>query len=118
METCVKNNSNARGAVNAKMNILSSGRTVRKREPGDGKGVDIGIAPGAFGANLQSHLDKLPKETHERMLKHISAHVDQALGPIVKLLEREGNENDVRLAKDVGPNMLRTIIEYLEDKRS
>jgi hypothetical protein len=111
-------NANAYGAVDARSAKLEQGRAVRGREAGDGDGVDIGISPGAFSVSLEKHLKKLSPATKERMLSHLKEHVELAMKPLVKLVEREGDEHDVHLLKDVGPNMLRTVIECLEDKSS
>lgn len=94
---------------------LAAMREKRGRAPGDGRGVDIGISPGAFVA-LERHLEKLPEQTKRRLLDHVRNHVDEALKPMVKLVEKKGTEHELLLLRDVGPNMLRTVIEFLEEE--
>lgn len=106
---------NERGAVRAKAEDLATKRQIRKREIGDGEGVDIGIAPGAFAGAIEKMLVTASPQTRERLRMHICASVDEAMKPLIRLAERETNEAAVRLLQDVGPNMLRTIIECLED---
>ena len=108
-------NVNGHGEVDARFQHLTTVRKVRRREAGDGEGIDIGIMPGAF-ISIEQHLKTLNPATRARMLTHISHHVDEAMKPLLKLVGREGTEYDVLMIKDVGPNMLRTVIEALEDK--
>ena len=102
------------GAVALKAEALENKREGRKT--GDGQGVDPSISPGAFGTTLQKTLTKLSPDTQKRMLTHIRNSVDEAMRPIVKLLGRDATDYDVALFKDVGPNMLRTVMEFLEER--
>jgi hypothetical protein len=101
-------------AVAAQLEGLVQKRRVRRRQAGDGQGVDIGL--GCLGARFEKILDKLPGETRARMLDHIHLHVDEAMKPILRVVERAGHVEDANYLRDVGPNMLRTIMEYLEQK--
>jgi hypothetical protein len=102
------------GAVAAQFDDLTMKRKVRRRKDGDGLGPDVGI--GLVGSRLEKILDKLPKETKARMLEHIRLHVDEAMKPILRAIERTGDDYELEFIRGVGPNMLRTFIEYLEDK--
>ena len=104
----------ARGAVAAQFDDLTAKRRVRRRKDGDGQGPDIGI--GLVGTRLEKILDKLPKETKARMLDHIRLHVDEAMKPILRTIERAGDDYELEFIRSVGPNMFRTFIEYLEDE--
>lgn len=104
------------GAVAETVDRLVTGRKARRRKPGDGEGVDIGIA-NCFGITIEEHLSKLSPAERPRMHDHIKSHVDAAMKPLLKLMQRDGaDEADVRFFADIGPNMFRTIIEYFEEK--
>ena len=109
-------NPNGHGQVDVRAQALGSMREKRGRAPGDGDGVDIGIQPGAF-IGLERHLKTLKPATRARMASHIRDHVEEAMKPLIKLVERNGNDHELLLLRDVGPNMLRTVLESLEDKR-
>lgn len=111
-------NPNAEGAVDARLKHLGEARKVRRREPGDGDDVDIGIAPGAFSVSIERHLSSLKPENKDRLLKHMIEHVDAAMKPLRKLVKAKGSDHELMLLNDVGPNMLRTIIEFLEAKEN
>jgi hypothetical protein len=108
-------NINGHGQVDARARALGDMRKSRGRKPGDGGGVDIGIQPGAF-IGLERHLKTLKPATRARMATHIRDHVNEAMKPLLKLVERNGNDHELLLLRDVGPNMLRTVLESLEDK--
>jgi hypothetical protein len=108
-------NPNGHGQVDLRAQSLDVSRQNRGRSPGDGEGVDISIMPGAF-IGLEVHLNTLNSATRARMAAHIREHVDEAMKPLIKLMERNGNDYELLLLKDVGPNMFRTILESLEDK--
>ena len=97
--------------LNEEFRDLAAKRRVRKRQVGDGKGVDIGI--GCLPADVERVLDKLSPDVRARLLAHVRTHVDEAMKPILRALERE--HESVDFFRDVGPNMLRTVIEYLEE---
>ena len=101
-------------AVAAKLDDLAKKRKARHRHEGDGQGVDISI--GSLGTRLEATLDKLSKDTKARMLVHVREHVDEAMKPILRAVERDHNQDEVNFLHDVGPQMLRTIIEYLEEQ--
>lgn len=103
-----------RGAVAEEFDSLKTRRQVRRRKDGDGLGPDVGI--GLVGARLEKILNKLPKDTKARMLAHIRLHVDEAMKPILRTIERTGDDYELEFIRGVGPNMLRTFIEYLEDE--
>lgn len=111
-------NPNGHGQVDARMDKLASGRRVRRREPGDGEGVDIGIVPGAF----QSYESILAKarakpDTRKRMEDHLRKGIEETMKPVIKLFEREGaSDYQIAMLKDVGPNALRSMLEYFEEK--
>jgi len=106
-----------RAAVKETANDLAIKRRARRRKPGDGKGVDPGL-DNCFGILLESHLAKLSPETKKRMHKHISHHVDQAMVPLSRLMSKAGNEFDIKLFNDIGINMFRPILEFLESEES
>lgn len=107
------------GDVKGKAEDLADKRAVRGREPGDGRGPDVGIAPGAAFANgLKRALDSLSEDERQRMLEHVRDNTEAAMRPVVRAISRAGGSDyDVRLFRDVGPNMLRTVMEYLEENR-
>ena len=104
----------AHAAVAAKVDDLVKRRKARHRHEGDGQGIDIGI--GSLGTRLEATLDKLSKDTKARMLVHVREHVDEAMKPILRAVERDHDQEEVAFLHDVGPQMLRTIIEYLEEQ--
>lgn len=106
------------GVVDDHLKLLGERRAVRQRVAGDGKGVDIGIAPGGFHSSLERHLMTLTPATRERLLAHVREHVAEAMKPLRKLIAAKGDDVELRLFDDVGPNCLRTIIEFLEEKNS
>ena len=110
----VTKKSSSRGAVAEKFNDLVTRRKVRRRVDGDGKGPDIGI--GLVGTRLETILGTLNKPTKTRMLEHIRHHVDEAMKPILKAIEKAGDDEELEYIRGVGPNMLRTFIEFLEDE--
>ena len=95
---------------------LVAKRKTRRRQEGDGGGVDVSISSGYFGTRLEKKFDEMSPETRSRLLKFIRGHVEAAIGPLVRLFERDGQAEDARYIHDVGPNMLRTIIEDLEGR--
>lgn len=102
------------GAVDAKMSSMAASRAARHREAGDGLGVDPGIMPGAFVA-LEPYMDKMPKVLRDRTREHVIEHAKAALKPVLRWMMKNGaSEQDMDLVENVGPNMLRTIIEKLE----
>jgi hypothetical protein len=111
-----RSRASSRGAVAAHGNELQAKRAVRRRKVGDGQGVDISIAGGYFGTGLEGHLEKLSKAAKKKLLDHVQLHVDEALKPMVKLVTAKGTDIELELLKSVGPNLFRTIIEYLEDE--
>jgi hypothetical protein len=105
-----------RGAVDEITGKLAAARERSGRTPGDGQGLDIAIAPGGF-YSLRRLLDPLPSPIKVRLRDHIRDHADEAMKPILRLMAKSGaDEHHVSLIRDVGPNALRTIIEYLEDE--
>lgn len=101
--------------VDSQLSDLRDKRAVRKRAPGDKKGVDVSIRPGAF-FSLEKHLKTLPENTRKKFLNHIQENVSRAMLPINKLVKKKGTQVEADLVADVGPNMLRTIIEFLEEE--
>lgn len=101
-------------AVAASFDDLVKKRRARHRQANDGQGVDISI--GSLGARLEATLDKLSKDTKARMLVHVRTHVDEAMKPILRAVERDHGADEVNFLRDVGPQMLRTIMEYLEEQ--
>lgn len=102
--------------IDQEIDVLVNRRRVRKRRPGDGQGRDVGIAPGAYSVTVAKHIDTLADETRKRLLDHVRAHVDEALKPLIRLMERAGcSEHEIDMFRDVGPNALRTVIEHLEE---
>ena len=106
---------NDTGAIDLRFEKLASYR--RERKESDGKGPDIHISPGAF-ISVEKHLAELKPDTRKRMLDHIKHHVDEAMKPLIRLVEKNGDDHDMLMLRDVGPNMLRTIIEFLEQESS
>lgn len=107
--------SRRRGAVDARGAELVAARGKRQRRPGDGHGVDIGIIDGMF-SSWEELLMSMPESTRARYLEHVREHVGTALKPLVKWAERRGaSQHDIDMIHDVGPNQLRTVIEFLED---
>lgn len=113
-------NPNGKGQVDVRMEKLANGRNVRRRKPKDGEGVDVGIRPGAF-ISYESVLKKArdKPETRKRMESHLRNGIEDTLKPIIKLFEREGaSEYQIAMLKDVGPNALRSMLEFFEEKNS
>jgi hypothetical protein len=111
-------NPNGHGQVDARMDKLSTSRKVRRREPGDGEGIDIGITPGAF-QSYESILAKAKAkpDTRKRMEEHLRKGIEETMKPIIKLFEREGaSEYQMKMLMDVGPNCMRTMLEFFEEK--
>ena len=53
------------------------------------------------------------------MESHIRSGIEDTLKPIIKLFEREGaSEYQIAMLKDVGPNALRSMLEFFEEKNS
>lgn len=102
------------GAVAAKFDDMKMKRGRRFRKPGDGEGCDVGL--GIVGRDLEKLLDALPRATRLRMASHINEHAQEALKPILRVIERTGNMSEVEFMSDVGGNMLRTLVEFLEDE--
>lgn len=97
------------------VNDIVKKRKVRRRSEGDGGGVDLGIEPGAYHVTLERYIEDLSADTKKRLLEHVKHHTDEALKPLVRLMERAGADEDkIRLFRDIGPNCLRTVIEHLE----
>lgn len=105
------------GAVKETADRLTKGRLARRREPGDGQGVDVGIA-NTFGITLEGHLDSVTSpDTRRRLHDHVRLHVDEAMKPLLKIMQRNGaSDYDMKFAHDIVPNMFRTIIEYFEEE--
>jgi hypothetical protein len=104
---------NKSGAIDERASRLDEGRRGRGRKAGDGKGVDIGISPGAF-VGLERHLKSLSPAAKSKLHGHITKHVGEAMKPLSKLVKAKGTKHEQDLLADVGPNMMRTIIEFLE----
>ena len=104
---------NKSGQVDERSSRLADGRTARGRKAGDGEGVDIGISPGAF-VGLEKHLKSLSPAARLKLHGHITKHVGEAMKPLSKLVKAKGTQYEQDLLADVGPNMMRTIIEFLE----
>lgn len=102
----------------ATLNKLAFARAVRRREPGDGLGADIGILSGGI-ISLEARLLSVPESTRARLLAHTREKYDELIRPYVKLLKQRGaSEYEIRLLTDVGANSIRSIMEFLEDKTS
>lgn len=102
--------------IDQEIDVLAGRRRARNRQPGDGQGRDVGIAPGGYSVTVAKHIDALADETRQRLLQHVRGHVDEALKPLVRLMERAGcSEYEIHLFRDVGPNAMRTLIEHLEE---
>lgn len=94
---------------------LVAKRKIRRRQPGDGLGEDVGI--GVVDLRLEKALNTLTDGQRTRMRDHVRDHAQEALKPILRLLELQKMPEEIALLTDVGPNMLRTIVEFLEEKK-
>lgn len=71
---------------------------------------------GIVGSRLEKILDNLNKPTKNKLLEHIRHHTDEAVRPILKIVEKAGDDTELKYLRSVAPNMLRTIMEFLEDE--
>ncbi len=51
------------------------------------------------------------------MEEHLRKGIEETMKPIIKLFEREGaSEYQMKMLMDVGPNCMRTMLEFFEEK--
>lgn len=96
--------------------FLVTARKAGKTRGGTDDGtLDVGIENGYFGTKLSKSISRLKPATKKKLAEHVRKHVDLAMGPLIKLALRDHDEFEADYLRQVGPNMLRTIIEALEE---